>query len=176
MEMTQEEMKKLIKTKNEVQKELKQDLYYNKLRERKEKILNYLKTVQESNEKKELISKYEKIGRKIQEIEIETAYKITISDKIQRNNQKKNLFNKIKYKLKKSKDINEDEYNEKFNKIVEDTKYKEKLKSRNEIFKKITNTNKKEKDLLYELESIETEIATIETDKVKEYLQKNEKI
>ena len=78
--------------------------------------------------------------------------------------------------MKKSKDINEDEYNEKFNKIVEDTKYKEKLNSRNEIFKKITNTNKKEKDLLYELESIETEIATIETDKVKEYLQKNEKI
>lgn len=173
MKMTQEENKQLMKIKKKVKQELKQDLYYNKLKERKDKIINYLKIMQESNEKKELINKYEKLGKQVKEIEIETAYKITIENKTEIENQSKTLLDKIKCKLsKKSKEMTEEDYNKAFNKIVEDSEYKEKLKLRNEIFKKITNANKKQKDLLYELESIETEIATIETDKVKDYLEK----
>ena len=173
MKMTQEENKQLMKIKKKVKQELKQDLYYNKLKERKDKIINYLKIMQESNKKKELINKYEKLGKQVKEIEIETAYKITIENKTEIENQSKTLLDKIKCKLsKKSKEMTEEDYNKAFNKIVEDSEYKEKLKLRNEIFKKITNANKKQKDLLYELESIETEIATIETDKVKDYLEK----
>ena len=65
-----------------------------------------------------------------------------------------------------------DKYSEQFNKIIEDSEYKEKIKIHNELFQILTNTNKEERDLLFKLESLETEIATIETEKIQEYIEK----
>ena len=172
MEMTQEELNELKKIKRKIYQYLRKNSMYQKLIERKEKILNYLKLVKDSDEKKKLISKYEKIGKKIQEIELSMAYKIAIENK-KKNDEKNNylikIFNKL---LKKCLKNDTDSYNKEFNKIVEDSAYAKQIKIRNEIFQKLIKTNKKERELLYELESLEIEIATMETDKVKEYIMK----
>lgn len=172
MEMTQEELNELKKIKRKIYQYLRKNSMYRKLIERKEKILNYLKLVQDSDEKKKLISKYEKIGKKIQEIELSMAYKIAIENK-KKNDEKNNFLIKVFSKLlKKCLKNDTDSYNKEFNKIVEDNAYAKQIKTRNEIFQKLIKTNKKERELLYELESLEIEIATMETDKIKEYIMK----
>ena len=100
MEMTQEELNELKKIKRKIYQYLRKNSMYQKLIERKEKILNYLKLVQDSDEKKKLISKYEKIGKKIQEIELSMAYKIAIENK-KKNDEKNNYLIKIFNKLLK---------------------------------------------------------------------------
>ncbi len=165
MEMTQEELDRLIEIKNEIKRDLKENQKYVRLITRKEQILNYLITIQEEEEKKKQIKEYEEIGNEIKEIEFQMAFKIATKRKTK---EKKKIMKGIKKKEK----INLDKYSEQFNKIIEDSDYKEKTKIHNEIFQILTNTNKEERDLLFKLESIETEIATIETEKIQEYIEK----
>ena len=165
MEMTQEELDRLIEIKNEIKRDLKENQKYVRLITRKEQILNYLITIQEEEEKKKQIKEYEEIGNEIKEIEFQMAFKIATKRKTK---EKKKIMKGIKKKEK----INLDKYSEQFNKIIEDSDYKEKTRIHNEIFQILTNTNKEERDLLFKLESIETEIATIETEKIKEYIEK----
>lgn len=167
MEMTQEEINQLMKIENEIKKILKENDDYIRLNTRKEQILNYLITIQEEVEKKKLIKKYEEIGNAIKEIECQMAFKIATKRKRETKEKKK-----IMTGIKKKEKINFDKYSEQFNKIIEDNDYKEKIKIHNEIFQILTNTNKEERDLLFKLESIETEIATIETEKIQEYIEK----
>ena len=165
MEMTQEELDRLIEIKNEIKRDLKENQKYVRLITRKEQILNYLITIQEEEEKKKQIKEYEEIGNEIKEIEFQMAFKIATKRKTK---EKKKIMKGIKKKEK----INLDKYSEQFNKIIEDSDYKEKTRIHNEIFQILTNTNKEERDLLFKLESIETEIATIETEKIQEYIEK----
>lgn len=165
MEMTQEELDRLMEIKNEIKGILKENQKYVRLITRKEQILNYLITIQEEEEKKKQIKEYEEIGNEIKEIEFQMAFKIATKRKTK---EKKKIMKGIKKKEK----INLDKYSEQFNKIIEDSDYKEKTKIHNEIFQILTNTNKEERDLLFKLESIETEIATIETEKIQEYIEK----
>lgn len=164
MEMTQEELDRLIEIKNEIKRDLKENQKYVRLITRKEQILNYLITIQEEEEKKKQIKEYEEIGNEIKEIEFQMAFKIATKRKTK---EKKKIMKGIKKKEK----INLDKYSEQFNKIIEDSDYKEKTKIHNEIFQILTNTNKEERDLLFKLESIETEIATIETENIQEYIE-----
>ena len=163
MEMTQEELEKLVKIKNAIKRILKENQKYERLITRKEQILNYLITIQEDEKKKEQIKEYEKIGNDIKEIEFQMAFKISMDKTMNKQKNKKN-------KCKKNDTV--DKYSEQFNKIIEDSEYKEKIKIHNELFQILTNTNKEERDLLFKLESLETEIATIETEKIQEYIEK----
>ncbi len=163
MEMTQEELEKLVKIKNAIKRILKENQKYERLITRKEQILNYLITIQENEKKKEQIKEYEKIGNDIKEIEFQMAFKISMDKTMNKQKNKKN-------KCKKNDTV--DKYSEQFNKIIEDSEYKEKIKIHNELFQILTNTNKEERDLLFKLESLETEIATIETEKIQEYIEK----
>lgn len=52
MEMTQEELDRLIEIKNEIKRDLKENQKYVRLITRKEQILNYLITIQEEEEKR----------------------------------------------------------------------------------------------------------------------------
>ena len=163
MEMTQEELEKLVKIKDAIKRILKENQKYERLITRKEQILNYLITIQENEKKKEQIKEYEKIGNDIKEIEFQMAFKISMDKAMNKQKNKKN-------KCKKNDTV--DKYSEQFNKIIEDSEYKEKIKIHNELFQILTNTNKEERDLLFKLESLETEIATIETEKIQEYIEK----
>lgn len=163
MEMTQEELEKLVKIKDAIKRILKENQKYERLITRKEQILNYLITIQEDEKKKEQIKEYEKIGNDIKEIEFQMAFKISMDKAMNKQKNKKN-------KCKKNDTV--DKYSEQFNKIIEDSEYKEKIKIHNELFQILTNTNKEERDLLFKLESLETEIATIETEKIQEYIEK----
>ena len=163
MEMTQEELEKLVKIKDAIKRILKENQKYERLITRKEQILNYLITIQENEKKKEQIKEYEKIGNDIKEIEFQMAFKISMDKTMNKQKNKKN-------KCKKNDTV--DKYSEQFNKIIEDSEYKEKIKIHNELFQILTNTNKEERDLLFKLESLETEIATIETEKIQEYIEK----
>ena len=161
--MTQEELEKLVKIKDAIKRILKENQKYERLITRKEQILNYLITIQEDEKKKEQIKEYEKIGNDIKEIEFQMAFKISMDKAMNKQKNKKN-------KCKKNDTV--DKYSEQFNKIIEDSEYKEKIKIHNELFQILTNTNKEERDLLFKLESLETEIATIETEKIQEYIEK----
>ena len=175
MEITQKELDELMKIQKEVQKELQNDAYYNKLKNRKKQILNYLTIMPKLNEKKISVEKYEEIGKQIKKIEIEMAYKLASSNKIKMNT-KKNILDKIieKFSFIKVKNKNDNSYDEQFNKIVKNSKYKKKINIRREIFRKLIRTNSKEKNLLYELEKVEIELATIETDKIREFINKKQ--
>lgn len=167
LKLTQEELSELMKIRKEINKDLKQDEYYNNLLLRKEKILDYLSKNKSTNDKEKLLEKYEQIGNEIKEIEIKTAFKV-LYDKMQKEKNKNKIIKGIINKLNKKNE--NDEYTEQFNKIVQDENYKEKIKKHKEIFKKLNQNFKEESDYIYELDSIETELATIETEKIKEYI------
>ena len=67
----------------------------------------------------------------------------------------------------------EQKYENKFNKILKETNYLEISKERSEVFRKLINLNIEDSSVLYKLDSLETEISTIETDALREYLLEN---
>ena len=44
------------------------------------------------------------------------------------------------------------------------------MKQRSDVFKELSKINEEDKSVVYRLDSIETEISTIETDALREYL------
>ena len=95
MEMTQEELEKLVKIKNAIKRILKENQKYERLITRKEQILNYLITIQENEKKKEQIKEYEKIGNDIKEIEFQMAFKISMDKTMNKQKNKKNKCKKM---------------------------------------------------------------------------------
>lgn len=149
--MIKEENNDVNKIKNEIQKDLKDNLEYKNLYLRRKEIIKALKKIEQMEERKELLNNYEKTSDEIKDLEIEMAYKI----------------------LNKLNENEEEKFNKEFNKIVQDNKYKEQVKRQKNTFNKLIKKPNLESNLLYELNSIDTQIATIETDKVKEYIQRN---
>lgn len=148
----------LLDIKEKVKKDLKKSEHYMNLKTRKEQIFNYIKILDMTKDENKLIENYDKINEQMKEMELQKAYEIVINNK-----KKKNVLNK--YKIQKE----EDNYDNQFNKIIEDTNYKNKMRKREVIFKKLSKKSNKFQALLYELESIQTEMATLETEKVKQY-------
>lgn len=167
MKLSKEELTELLEVKKKVENELKGDKYYLKLGKREDEIIENLGDNKKLTECKKLLEEYKNVGEKINEIEINTAYKITIEEKERK--EPKGFFAKL---LKKEKEVVK--YQSEFDKISEDVNYKKIVKRHNEIFKELIKMLRQKEELLYELESIETEMATIKTDKIREYLINNE--
>lgn len=163
MQLNQDEKAKLALTKRKAKKELKKNKHYIELESRKNEILNYLNN-KKTKETKKLLEKYEELGEQVNKIEMETAFRITIKEK---ENKSRGVLKNIIDKLTKKKEGNQS-YNKKFDEIAEDMNYKRKTKKHNQVFKELIKKFRKDKELLYELESIETEIATIKTEKIRE--------
>lgn len=163
MQLNQDEKAKLALTKRKAKKELKKNKHYIELESRKNEILNYLNN-KKTKETKKLLEKYEELGEQVNKIEMETAFRITIKEK---ENKSRGVLKNIIDKLTKKKEENQS-YNKKFDEIAEDMNYKRKTKKHNQVFKELIKKFRKDKELLYELESIETEIATIKTEKIRE--------
>ena len=160
----------LKEIKEKMKAKLKNDEEYINICNRKEEIINELQQLYNSNEKKELWNEYVNIGDLIKEEEIKKAYILTNSI----TNEKKGFFEKIINKISKKKKTIKN-YDEEFNTIIKEEAYKKNLKARKEIFKKLSSDKVKVNNLLYELESIDIQIATKETDKVKENTLKSRK-
>jgi len=165
MQLNQDEKAKLTLIKRKAKKEIRKNKHYIDLESRKTEILNYLNN-KKTKETKKLLEKYEKLGKQVNKIEMETAFKITI-----RENRNKNILRNIITKFIKRGEESQS-YNEKFEKITEDINYKRKMKSHNKVFKELIKKFRKDKELLYELESIESEMATIETEQIRECINK----
>lgn len=160
----------LSEIKRIVEGELQKECHYRSLEKRREKIIEYLNSSRNTKENKIFLAEYEKLGKKIKNMEIQTAFAATIQ---QRKNNRgiKRIINIIMRKNDENKI-----YQDEFNKILENDSYKKKIKKHNEMFKELLKKFRKSKEMLYELESVETEIATILTDGIREYTQKNVKI
>lgn len=166
--MNKEEManNELEGLKKKIKEELTKEEEYLNLQMRKEEIINNLKKSEANRyEAREILKQYEKIGYEIKEIELRMAYEVLKKE----DKKVKKKFMGIKIG-KNSK--NENEYDEEFNNIVRDKNYKENIRIRSGIFSKMKKIFLESQNELYELESVETEIATMETDKLKELLAK----
>ena len=161
MDLTRNGTIMLSEIRKKVEKELKNNEYYKRLKNRKNEIVNYLVAMKIGKDDENLLKRYDRIGEQIKEIEFEKAFKITNND-----DEKVSILDRI-LKRKREKEIN---YNYEFDKIIEDANYKAKIKKRREIFNKLGKNSKKYKELLYELESLETEMATIETERIRAYI------
>lgn len=159
MELTHKQIIMLSVLKKKLKKELKNNEYYDKLKKRKVEIFNYIEAIKIGKNDGNLLNQYDKIGEQIKEIEIEKAFKVNLENR-------KNM--KIR-SLLRCNGKGENNYYEEFNKIVEDSNYKTKIEKRKTLFLKLSKRSKKYQDLMYELESIETQIATIETELIKRY-------
>ena len=106
-----------------------------------------------------------KLDLKLREVEQQAAYIIAKEEK---NNGivKKSLLGDRKVANK----LSEEEYNTKFNSLLKDTNYLNLMKQRSDVFKELSKINEEDKSVVYRLDSIETEISTIETDALREYL------
>lgn len=171
MILTSSEKKDLKCIQDLVIKILQEDSRFKRLTIRKEQILNYLTIVKKNKLEKDWISEYEELSNQIKKIEIETAYKLLINQQIKNKTKRKSFWRIIGKKRIKKKIINK--FNDEFNNIIQDDKYKEKMRVHNNLFKKLINANEEEKELLYELESVEIQLATIETDAIRDYFINN---
>ena len=104
------------------------------------------------------------IGNDIKELELKMAFDVLENEKNKRN--------KAFLGLIKKKKNNNDDYEQEFNSIVKDDEYRKLIKIRSGIFYKMKETFLDSQNQLYELDSLETEIATIETEKLKELFRK----
>lgn len=158
------------KLKEKIKKLLKNDEYYQELNLRRENIIDNLIKVENTNDRNELLLNYQRTGEEIKNLEIEMAYEI--AKKMRKTNLKekptiKKVFSRF------NKDKKNCDFNEEFNKIIKDSKYKQEVKEHEETFKKLIERPNFESNLLYELNSIDTQIAIIETEKVRDYIQRN---
>ena len=169
MNLTRNETIMLSEIRKKVEKELKNNEYYKRLVNRKEEIINYLCAMKNRKDDGNLLRRYDRLGEQIKEMEFQKAFEITNND--DDNNHKMNIVDKLfKRRREKVRNKKEIKYNDEFDTIIEDTNYKAKIKKRKEIFNKLSRNSKKYKEMLYELESLETEMATIETEKIRAYI------
>lgn len=165
MLMSQFEMEDFENIERFVEEDLINDEQYRKLLKRKEEIENFLKAMGESQEVNCLIDTYSKVGQKIKKLEMKWAYKITMQEK--NKEREKRSF----WKIIKNRQFENEDYTIKFNKIVNDSEYKEKLDNHINIFKLLEKKLENDRKLLYELESVESKIAIMETDLLRKYIE-----
>lgn len=165
MKISQREQKELKEIKNVVNEKLQKNANLKKLLMKKEEVINYLIMMKDTKENKGLIKKFNELDLKLREVEQQAAYIIAKEEK---NNGivKKSLLGDIKVVNK----LSEEEYNTKFNSLLKDTNYLNLMKQRSDVFKELSKINEEDKSVVYRLDSIETEISTIETDALREYL------
>lgn len=168
MKLTKNEQKELNIVKNNIKSILKEKYNIDRLYEKKKQAINYLTLMCNTKENKELIDKFNKLDIELKKIEETAAYIIAKEEK-ENLSFKKTLFGEKKIIKKYS----EDKYDEKFNKLLKETEYFELIKKRSKIFKELIRINSEDSSALYRLDSIETEISTIETDALREYILEN---
>lgn len=168
MKLTHDELKELNLAKTNVKKILKENYKINKLYLQKQQVINYLTLMINTKENKDLINKFNKLDSRLKKFEEQAAYIIA---KEERKNTvtKKTLLGEKKI-IKK---YNEEKYNEKFNSLLKQMDYIEIMKQRSKIFKQLAKINNEDSSALYKLDSIETEISTIETDALRDYILEN---
>ncbi len=168
MKLRQCEQKELKDIKKRLKEKLENCEKFKKLQLQKEEIINYLILMGNTKENKELIKKFNELDSKLKDLEQQVAYIITKDEK-NKEIQKKSLLGKLKVVNR----LSEEEYNAKFNTLLKDTNYLNILKQRSEVFQELSKINKEDKSVVYRLDSIETEISTIETDTLREFLLEN---
>ena len=168
MKLRQCEQKELKDIKKRLKEKLENCAKFKKLQLQKEEIINYLILMGNTKENKELIKKFNELDSKLKDLEQQVAYIITKDEK-NKEIQKKSLLGKVKVVNR----LSEEEYNAKFNTLLKDTNYLNILKQRSEVFQELSKINKDDKSVVYRLDSIETEISTIETDTLREFLLEN---
>lgn len=168
MKLRQCEQKELKDIKKRLKEKLENCEKFKKLQLQKEEIINYLILMGNTKENKELIKKFNELDSKLKDLEQQVAYIITKDEK-NKEIQKKSLLGKVKVVNR----LSEEEYNAKFNTLLKDTNYLNILKQRSEVFQELSKINKEDKSVVYRLDSIETEISTIETDTLREFLLEN---
>lgn len=168
MKLRQCEQKELKDIKKRLKEKLENCEKFKKLQLQKEEVINYLILMGNTKENKELIKKFNELDSKLKDLEQQVAYIITKDEK-NKEIQKKSLLGKLKVVNR----LSEEEYNAKFNTLLKDTNYLNILKQRSEVFQELSKINKEDKSVVYRLDSIETEISTIETDTLREFLLEN---
>lgn len=168
MKLRQCEQKELKDIKKRLKEKLENCEKFKKLQLQKEEIINYLILMGNTKKNKELIKKFNELDSKLKDLEQQVAYIITKDEK-NKEIQKKSLLGKLKVVNR----LSEEEYNAKFNTLLKDTNYLNILKQRSEVFQELSKINKEDKSVVYRLDSIETEISTIETDTLREFLLEN---
>ena len=168
MILTYNELKELKIAKSNVKNILKENYEINRLYEKKRQAINYLKLMVNTKENKGLIDKFNKLDLELKKLEERAAYIIAKEEK-ENISFKKTLFGEKKI-IKK---FSEEKYDEKFNKLLKETNYPDITRQRRKIFKELVKLNKDDSSALYRLDSIETEISTIETDALREYILEN---
>lgn len=168
MKLTYNEVKELKNAKCNAKNILKEKDEIKRLYEKKKQAITYLTLMCNSKENKDLINKFNKLDLKLKKLEEFAAYVIAKEEK-ENAVIKKTLFGEKKI-IKK---FSEEKYDEKFNRLLKETNYPDITKQRRKIFKELVKLNKDDSSALYRLESIETEISTIETDALREYILEN---
>lgn len=168
MKLRQCEQKELKDIKKRLKEKLENCEKFKKLQLQKEEVINYLILMGNTKENKELIKKFNELDSKLKDLEQQVAYIITKDEK-NKEIQKKSLLGEVKVVNR----LSEEEYNAKFNTLLKDTNYLNILKQRSEVFQELSKINKEDKSVVYRLDSIETEISTIETDTLREFLLEN---
>ncbi len=168
MKLRQCEQKELKDIKKRLKEKIENCEKFKKLQLQKEEVINYLILMGNTKENKELIKKFNELDSKLKDLEQQVAYIITKDEK-NKEIQKKSLLGKVKVVNR----LSEEEYNAKFNTLLKDTNYLNILKQRSEVFQELSKINKEDKSVVYRLDSIETEISTIETDTLREFLLEN---
>ena len=169
MKLTQDEQTELMSIKDDVQKMLNENEKLKRLYVRKQQIINYLTLMTNTKENKDLIEEYNKLDVQLRGFEVEAGY--IIAKEEQANTVvKKSILGK----KKRIERYDDDKYNDRFNEILKETEYSQIVKKRNKCFKELTELNNGYSYLLYELDSIETEISIIETDTLRKKLLEND--
>ena len=168
MKISLSEQKELKRIKSEVSEKLQKNLNFKKLQMKKEEVINYLIMMKDTKENKELIKKFNDLDLKLRELEQTAAYIITKEEKLKYNEKKAALGKK-----KVLEKLGDEEYEKKFNNGLKETNYLEMMKQRSKVFKELVKINNDDSSVLYKLDSLETEISTIETDSLREYLLEN---
>jgi hypothetical protein len=157
----------LEKLKKKIKEKLAKDEGYTELLKKKNNLIESLKKTEANRyEARKLLEKYDNIGNDIKELELKMAFDVLANEKTKRN--------KAFLGLLKKKKSNNEEYEQEFNSIVKDDEYRKLIKIRSGLFYKMKETFIDSQNQLYELDSLETEIATIETDKLRELFRKSE--
>ena len=168
MKISQSEQKDLKRIKSEVNDKLQKNLKFKKLQMQKEEVINYLIMMKDTKENKELIKRFNDLDLKLREVEQTAAYIITKEEKSKYNEKNELLGNKKTFEK-----LSKEEYEKKFNDLLKESNYLEMMKQRIKVFKELEKINNDDSSVLYKLDSLETEISTIETDSLREYLLEN---
>lgn len=168
MKFTQKELKELEDIKKSVRNDIEHSKKINSLYEQKNQVIKYLTLMVNTKENKELIKKFNELDARLKKLEEQAAF-IIAKDEKQYIIVKKSLLGEKKIINKYS----EAEYEKKFNNLLKETNYLDIMKQRSKLFKELARINHEDSSVLYKLDSLETEISTIETDAIRKYLLEN---